>query len=452
MGPGSQGDPGGGRSAGSVEPQTVDDVVARAVHHVGEVVLVLDAAGTVLWANEAVTRVLGWAPPQWVGSSATELVHPDDVPLGLEVLAAAMATGEGMREPVTYRLAHADGSFVEMVVMATAVNLTDGTPLLMVSARDEGRARPQRAIVDDVAQRVWTMFDESLLGMAQVSLDGHILRANRRIARLVGAQDGTELVGRPLAELVHDDEGDVLHGPDGLLVGAGGERAQVQLCPVESAPDHPATYTRLAAALVPDARGGPLYYAVQAVDISDLVHAQTELRAVEAELRHHLRHDALTGLPNRTELADWLERVARPDDAVLFLDLDGFKRVNDTTGHAAGDALLTEVAARLRTHLRHSDVVARIGGDEFVVLCPRTDEATALALAERLVRAIVEPVATGRGDVAVGVSVGVATGDGTSTFESVIARADLALYEAKDVPGPHVVAHHPAAPGSPSSS
>src|SRR5215208_6889068 len=109
----------------------------------------------------------------------------------------------------------------------------------------------------------------------------------------------------------------------------------------------------------------------------------TDRLAFEAQLAHQANHDPLTGLPNRTKLADYVaERFVRGGSglACLFLDLDNFKVVNDSLGHSAGDELLAEVAGRLRTSVRPGDMVARFGGDEFVVVCEHVDEAGAVAL------------------------------------------------------------------------
>ena len=165
---------------------------------------------------------------------------------------------------------------------------------------------------------------------------------------------------------------------------------------------------------------------------------QLDLQSRSERLSHMARHDALTGLPNRVRLRermeDMLARVRRGDRAaVLCLDLDGFKGVNDTLGHPAGDELLRQVADRLRGNLRETDLVARLGGDEFSILqtdaCQPADSA---ALAERLVAAFHLPFHIEGASVAVGTSVGVVVTDATtSSADELLRQADIALYEAK---------------------
>jgi diguanylate cyclase (GGDEF)-like protein len=144
-------------------------------------------------------------------------------------------------------------------------------------------------------------------------------------------------------------------------------------------------------------------------------------------------HDDLTGLVNRRVLNERLARDFRPRDdlAVLYLDLDGFKAVNDEHGHAAGDAVLVEVARRIRAEVRDGDLAARLGGDEFAVLCQDLDPACAGEMAERLRRAVSEPILIDGAMLHVGASIGVATGAGCAHGDDLLTRADGAMFEIK---------------------
>ncbi len=164
-----------------------------------------------------------------------------------------------------------------------------------------------------------------------------------------------------------------------------------------------------------------------------------EVRVVTrtAELHHQALHDALTGLPNRTLVLDridqMLERSRRANTscAVLYMDLDGFKAVNDSFGHGVGDRLLQAVALRVSGVLRHTETVGRMGGDEFVVLAESENpEFSAEDLAQRLLEAVREPFQIDAIALAITVSIGIATGDRASPGE-LLRDADMALYEAK---------------------
>jgi diguanylate cyclase (GGDEF)-like protein len=199
-----------------------------------------------------------------------------------------------------------------------------------------------------------------------------------------------------------------------------------------------------------DARGRPARVWGSAQDV-------TERHRVQEELRRTALTDPLTGLGNRLLLVDRLRRsIAALDEgadgepghvAVIAVDLDGLKRVNDTYGHATGDDLLRETARRLRSVVRDRDLVARLGGDEFVLLCAELDVSGAARLAERIVAAISSPYLLAGGVTAwSGASVGVTvTDDPRADVDRLLAQADRALYAAKGDGGNRYVVHPRAA-------
>ena len=174
-----------------------------------------------------------------------------------------------------------------------------------------------------------------------------------------------------------------------------------------------------------------------------LEHSLAELTQLKEQLRHQAYHDTLTGLPNRLHLLEAIEHELERDNhltAVLYLDLDRFKSVNDTWGHSAGDELLSQFARRLGGAIRAQDLAARLGGDEFAVLVRRAGTETAIAAAERLLSAVGGTYSLGCGEISCHVSVGIAVGAaGLTSAEDLIRNADIAMYSVKRSERPYTL-------------
>jgi diguanylate cyclase (GGDEF)-like protein/PAS domain S-box-containing protein len=253
---------------------------------------------------------------------------------------------------------------------------------------------------------------------------GEVLVANRALCALFGIGEAG-LVGRQVRDLVHPEDAEVLTGPLTDLVSGSRQLRIVRA-------NWGSVWTTAALSLLPaggDGLDGSAVIALQDV---------TMWREMEAELAHRASHDALTGLANRSLLMDHLDRVmarlARRSGtvAVLFCDLDGFKALNDTFGHRVGDTALQEVAHRILGAVRREDVVVRMGGDEFVIVCEALDSSEASHVADRVREALDAPVRVGGRDFTVSVSIGVAqVTESSGNPEDLVRRADLAMYRAK---------------------
>jgi diguanylate cyclase (GGDEF)-like protein len=206
-----------------------------------------------------------------------------------------------------------------------------------------------------------------------------------------------------------------------------------------------AELVELACLVVKLSADGGLVRTVRAFDETRAV-LQERLRKEQANLSHQALHDDLTGLPNRTLLADRLQRAARgaartgSAPMLLFLDLDNFKAINDRFGHPAGDSLLMSVADRLLTLVRASDTVARLGGDEFVILAEDLEEplTAAQSLAERIHMTMREPVLVGERELHTSVSIGITTVVPDADPDECLSQADAAMYRAKRSGPAHV--------------
>ncbi len=273
---------------------------------------------------------------------------------------------------------------------------------------------------------------EQAAGMALVAPDGRWLKVNRSLSDMLGYSE-EELLSRSVQDLVHEDDlGAVLINIDRLI------KKKVTACQLEQRYVHKQGHTvwaLLSISLVRAPGKERSHLIFQAQDI-------TERKRAEEQLLHDALHDGLTGLPNRALFMDHLrhavERARRSKEysfAVLFLDLDRFKVVNDSLGHLAGDELLVAIARRLEGCARSIDTVARLGGDEFTVLLEDLKEpGEAVQLVERIQRAISAPFKLGAQEVFTTASIGIAPGEtGYERAEDILRDADTAMYRAKSL-------------------
>ena len=318
--------------------------------------------------------------------------------------------------------------------------------MIHASARDvtDRVAAEKAAKVSE--ERFQRAFKDSAVGMAVVGVFGPkanlILDANDSLAEMIG-MPVEELIGTPtLAELA--DPEDVERITQGMLALHDGSMALFRCEFRIRRPDGKRLWVDLTTSLVCDDDGKPLYRLSQIVDID------ARRRAAE-ELQHLADHDALSGVYNRRRFEQELERelahaaTRGGRGAVLLLDVDRFKSINDTLGHATGDAVISELGRTLSERLRTTDVVARLGGDEFAVLLRRVDAAdaneVAYSLRELASERLSELPQAGLG--AVTLSVGVAIfGDGGEipTPDELLNQADHAMYDAKRAGGNRVSA------------
>lgn len=282
-----------------------------------------------------------------------------------------------------------------------------------------------------------TAFEHASIGMALLEEDLTVLQVNRSLAQLLGSAEA-ELLGTTFDIHVVPADAPVLRQAlTELSTGHSATRLEVRL----ARPDGMPRWGLVAASWLAGAAGVPVRLVLQVENI-------TERKESEARLSHLAMHDGLTGLPNRALLRSRMEEAVERGDrlGVLFLDLDRFKVVNDGLGHAAGDALLVAAAHRLSQVVRPGDLVARIGGDEFVMLCYDVGpEDELLRIGVRVLAALRPSVRLESGsDVVVGASIGGALARTGDTADTLLRDADTAMYAAKAAGGGRVQMFTPA--------
>jgi diguanylate cyclase (GGDEF)-like protein/PAS domain S-box-containing protein len=384
------------------------------------------AALVVAWTREDIHRVAVEAALEIVAAegSRVELVAVDDESLPEPVPGA----GEHTEFPIVVQ-GRMYGELVLHTREKVGRSARDGVETLVsqVALALEGVALAEDLHERQSAERFRALVQSSSDVIALLEPDLTIRYHTPSVERVLGYGED-ELVGRRLSELLAD---------------AGGSRLAEFFGEVLASPDSPTprdlTLRKKDGSTVQlESVFNNLLDDQNIAGVVVTARDVTERRRLEAELSHQAFHDSLTGLANRALFADRvghaLDRGVRRRNlfAVLFVDLDDFKTVNDSLGHAAGDELLIEVARRLESCLRPEDTCARLGGDEFAVMIEGiADPDAAVLVAHRLLAAIGEPSRVLGDDVSVSASVGIAFGTGAQSATEVLRSADLAMYRAK---------------------
>ena len=356
-------------------------------------------------------------------------MHPDDVARVNEHV--RILSREGGQDECEFRLIAADGQSVWLHDVATGEPGPDGRPEcvrgVMVDITE--RKQAETALLES-ERRFRTAFNGAGTGMALVGIDGRFLRVNDELVRITGYSEEELLETSFIAITDAEDQAAGRSLIRRML--SGGQRTFLG----EQRYVHKSgaiVWVLVSSSLVVDDADRPLYFITQVQDI-------TERKRAEDLLAHRALHDPMTGLPNRTLLIDRLNhamarcRRTGRSAAVLFIDLDRLKMVNDSMGHEAGDELLTAVARRMETILRPQDTAARHGGDEFVIVCEDLESAEhAVVIAERLGDVLAAPFALPAGEAYVTASIGIAVSRNEGdTPESLLRDADAAMYRAKE--------------------
>lgn len=392
--------------------------------------------GTWIQVNRALCEMTGYGEQELLSMRFQDVTHPDDV-AATERGMAALLEGTIDTYRIDKRYVHRDRNCIWVsLTLSTVRDQTRGTNAFIAQIQDVTDHKTSEEQRRQTEQRYRSLVETSADGILLVDLAGRIVMANRHAAELHGYAEASELVGVDAYHLVTASyyEQARVHIE---LVMQGGELRGVEY-PARRK-DGTAFPAEMSAARIVDEHGQPNGYMASVRDV-------TERKLAQETLAHQARHDALTGLPNRTLLRDRLEEAmvrhaehATPI-ALLFMDLNRFKEVNDTFGHHYGDALLEDLSRRLAYALRSDDTIARLGGDEFAALLPNAGVEEAIAVAEKLAATVDAPFVIEGQDFYVGISVGIALcPDHGRDAALLMRRADIAMYAAKRTGNGNVV-------------
>lgn len=382
-----------------------------------DLAIVADADGRMLYISPAVTSVLGYTAAEELLRTGWEFIHPDDIPGVHEIYEAVIC--DRRTRTTTMRVRAADGSWrhveetithmLDTPVGGLVCNLRDVTEQVEARQALAASEARYRAIVENADEGIWVASRQGLTTF----VNARMLEILGLDAQVVYARTPLELMGVAAVRTVvrglrerHE---------------RGAERHEIDY----HHPDGDVRHLSVSATPLRDDAGFEGSLAL----VSDI----TSTRSATRRLQHAANHDDLTGLPNRSQLQRGVsEALAHSPDstAVLFVDLDHFKVVNDARGHGAGDDLLRAVSERLRSTVRPGDLVARFGGDEFVVVCQGVSASDAQVVARRVLDVLEGSAGPFDGHLPAPASIGIALSPAISA-EELLREADAAMYAAK---------------------
>ena len=415
------------------EVQAREERFRQIADNVREVFFMISAeTDEILYISPAYEEVWGRSceslyqdPESWLMA-----IHPEDSGKALATLETQFRTGDEFKED--YRIIRPDGSIRWVSVRAFPVRNAEGKFNRFVGiAEDITQRKLAEEAVRKSEEQFRLTFESAPIGMAITTLDGKFKRVNQSLCEALEYTQ-TELLKLSFADISHPEDVNFHLSLEQKL--AQGEETDFQIEKRYIAKSGRPVDALVKVVMVRDSSGKPLHFNNQIVDI-------TERKKMERQLFHDALHDALTGLPNRALFMDRLEQELKRTKtqtnylfAVLFLDLDRFKVVNDSMGHLVGDKLLVEIARRLESCVRPTDTVARLGGDEFTILLENISGVEiATKVAEKIYQSLTIPFSLENYELFTTASIGIAlSSQGYDKPEDILRDADLTMYSAKE--------------------
>ena len=415
-----------------VQATTQLELDEQIVQEAVEGVWVVDANRRTTFANDALANMLGMTREQMLGTDPFAFM--DELS---QERARAMFDPNDADQPsdFTFPLISNDGEEVWAQMSVTPLTspngLARGSFALVTNISANVLANRQRTLAESMFEQAT---ESAPIGQAIVGLDGTFLEVNAALCTMTGYEKDN-LIGMTFQEITHPDDvdADVEQAnavADGLIQTYAMDKRYIKA-------DGSILWVQLHVSVVRDEEGEPVHFVSQILNIDKQRKAEeTAARALE-RLAYRSTHDPLTDLPNRAKFLSFLNGEMHSGRgsflAVLFIDIDQFKQVNDGISHSSGDAVLVDVGSRIRTCIREGDVVGRLGGDEFAVVATDVhDTETAMELAQRIRLSVAERAFETDGSrLHITVSIGVARSWVGATPQEILSRADAALHLAK---------------------
>ena len=380
--------------------------------------------GRYLRVNQKFCNILGYSEAELLERTFMDVSHPDDRPLSTGFRARFQAGDtESLTTAREKRYIAKDGSIVWASISVSLVRKPDREADYFVVMMQDITARVT------AEERFRATFEQAAVGIAHTEPGGRFLQVNQKLCDMLG-YTRDELLGMSAVEVTHPEDRGIDAVRRAQLIGGEIETYSVERRCVRK--NGAVIWVNRTVSMVRDAAGAPLYFIRVMEDI-------TERKRLQQDLQHQAHHDSLTLLPNRElfydRLAHALDQAQRRKwtTGVMFVDLDGFKVINDTLGHGVGDELLQRVAASLTECVRAEDTVGRLGGDEFaIILSELAQQEDAGRVAQKIIDSFATPFQIDANEVFITASIGITTSPpDSSTADALISHADAAMYSAK---------------------
>lgn len=394
-----------------------------------DIIVLMNLEGVITYVNPVVEKALGFKPEERIGARVFERIHPDDLQ---SLMDKFKKLSRDTNMPVLQgemRLRHKDGSYRTFEVVGSNIVNNNVVENIIVNYRDITERKKAEESLRQSEEKYRTILENIQEGYFEVDLAGNLIFFNDAVCELIGySKDETDhmsyrvFTDENTAKKVYQafnkvfKTGEPTREFDWKIIRKGGEER----------------YIEASVSLQKDFSG-------KALGFKGLIRDITERKQIHQQLNHMATHDALTGLPNRTLFMDRLHvalaRSKRNHNklAVMMIDLDHFKDINDNLGHLVGDKLLKEIGSRLTGILRHNDTVARLGGDEFVILLSDLEKVEyAAGVAKVILKAFQKPFQVAEDKITSNASIGIAVyPNDCEDEESLLKKSDMAMYAVK---------------------
>ncbi|MEO0867651.1 MAG: diguanylate cyclase, partial [Cyanobacteria bacterium J06642_11] len=389
--------------------------------------------GEVLYINDTWTQLSGYnASDLPTIQRWAELAYGDRAQDMIENLVAKKNISQPYQDKGDFEITTRQGNQrIWEFRIAPLEKLSDGRQMLIFMAVDVTQHRQAVKDLRNSEERYRSVYTQAAVGLASGNFDGQLLDVNPHFCKMLG-YGRTELISKSIQEITHPDDWSSSKTLMESLVNTEITHALLEKRYIKQ--DGSVLWCNTGVSVVKDAAGKPQYALAVVRDISDRIKAETQLK-------HDAFHDALTGLPNRSLLMQRLElalkrtkRYPKTYLAILFIDLDNFKVINDSLGHLVGDELLLAISNQLKVIIRETDVAARLGGDEFIVLLEDINALSeATMVADRILEMLQAPFTIANRELFPSASIGIVTSDSNPNRQAadLLRDADVAMYWAK---------------------